>query len=74
MRPGGAAQVTVQKGSGSSFTTLKSLTTDGQGYFRFTTTISKKTSLRFRYTDADGHTVTSSTMTVTPTKAKASRR
>ena len=74
VRPGGAAQVTVQKGSGTSFTTLKALTTDGQGYFHFTTTVSKKTTMRFRYTDAGGHTVTSSAMTVTPTKARASRR
>ena len=31
VRPGGAAQVTVQKGSGSSFSTLKALTTDDAG-------------------------------------------
>ncbi len=74
VRPGGAAQVTVQKGSGSSFTTLKALTTDDKGYFRFTTTITKKTSLRFRYTDATGKTVTSSTVTVAPAKATSSSK
>ncbi len=74
VRPGGASPVIVQKGSGSSFSTLRELTTDALGYFRFTTTIARKTSLRFRYTDAAGKTVTSSTMTVTPAKAKASRK
>jgi hypothetical protein len=74
VRPGGAATVTVQKGSGTSFSTLKTVTTDDEGYFRFTTTVNRKTSFRYRYAGADGHTVTSSTMTVTPTKAKASRR
>jgi hypothetical protein len=69
VRPGGAAKVTVQKGSGSSFTTLKSLTTDALGYFRFTTTVNRKTSFRFRYTAANGKTVTSSTATVTPSKS-----
>ena len=68
VRPGGSAQVTVQKGSGSSFSTLKSLTTDAQGYFSFTTTVTRKTSFRFRYTGADGKTVTSSSQTVTPSK------
>lgn len=74
VRPGGAAQVTVQKRAGSSFTTHRALTTDAQGYFRFTTTVTKKTSFRFRYTGADGRTVTSSTVTVAPAKARAGKK
>jgi hypothetical protein len=74
VRPGGAAQVTVQKGSGSSFSTLRSLTTDARGYFRFTTPVTKKASFRFRYTDAGGTLVTSSVATVAPSKAKRARR
>lgn len=66
VRPGGAASVTVQKGSGGSFATLRRLTTDPGGYFRFTTTVTRKTSLRFRYTDAAGKLQTSSTVTLTP--------
>lgn len=74
VRPGGATQVTVQKGSGSSFSTLKSLTTDGQGYFTTTTVVTRKTSYRFRYVGADGKTVTSSTVTVAPVKKASPAR
>ena len=69
VRPGGAATVTVQKGSGSSFSTLKRVTTNAQGYFTFTTTVNRKTSLRFRYQGPAGTTLTSSTVTVTPSKS-----
>ncbi len=74
VRPGGAAQVTVQKGSGSSFTTLKVVTTDAQGYFRFPTAVTRKTSFRFRYVGAAGKTVTSSTVTVAPARAASSKK
>ncbi len=69
VRPGGAATVTVQKRSGSSFSTLKTVTTNPQGYFSFTTTVNRRTSFRFRYPGPTGSTLTSSTVTVTPSKA-----
>ena len=78
VRPGGSASVTVQKGSGSNWSTLKSLTTDPRGYFAFTTPVSKKTSLRYRYSMADAagkpKTYTSSAMTVAPKRAGVARR
>ncbi len=78
VRPGGSAAVTVQKKNGSSWSPLRSLTTDSRGYFVFTTPIAKKTSLRYRYSMADAagkrKTYTSSTMTVTPAKAKSAHR
>ena len=69
VRPGDSASVTVQKKNGSSWSTLRSLKTDSNGYFVFTTAISKKTSLRYRYSKADATTAkvktfTSSVMTV----------
>ena len=79
VRPGDSALVTVQRKNGSSWSTLKSLRTDSRGYFAFTTPVSKKTSLRYRYSKADATTArsktyTSSTMTVTPSTAKSARR
>jgi hypothetical protein len=69
VRPGDSANVTVQKKSGSSWSTFRSVKTDARGYFAFKTTISAKTSLRYRYSMADATTArtktyTSSTMTV----------
>ncbi len=73
VRPGDSASVTVQKKNGSTWTTLRSLKTDSRGYFAFTTPVSKKTSLRYRYSKADAttsrtKTFTSSVMTVAPAK------
>jgi hypothetical protein len=79
VRPGGAARVTVQKKNGTSWSTLRTAQTNAEGYFAFTTTVSKKSSYRFRYAldDESGSsntvtaakkTYTSSVMTVTPRK------
>lgn len=79
VRPGGIANVTVQKGSGGSWATLRKLATDARGYFRFTNTVTRKSSFRFRYTDSAGRLQTSSVVTVAPARkpskpAKPARR
>lgn len=69
VRPGaGASKVTVQRrlAGSSSYTTLKTLTTNAQGYFLLKTTVNAKATFRFRYVGADGATVTSTSRTVQP--------
>ena len=75
VRPGGAAQVTVQRklAGKSSYSTLKTLTTNAQGFFSFTTTVNGKASFRYSYKQVDpltgaSKTVTTSSQTVAPTK------
>ncbi len=75
VRPGGAAQVTVQRklAGKSSYTTVKALTTNAQGFFSFTTTVNAKASLRYSYKQVDpltgaSKTITTSSQTVAPTK------
>jgi hypothetical protein len=71
VRPGNSAMsVTVQKRTGTSWSTLRTATTDTYGFFNFKTTVSGKTSYRYRYV-MDGKTYTSSTMTVGGSKKVA---
>ena len=75
VRRGGAAQVTVQRklAGKSTYTTIKTLTTNAQGFFAFTTTVNAKASFRYSYTLTDAatgatRTVTTGAQTVAPTK------
>jgi hypothetical protein len=70
VRPGGSAKVTVERRTSGGFATLRETTTNANGYFRFSTPVSGKTSFRYRYVNPEGRTTTSATMTVTPSAAK----
>lgn len=85
VRPGDAAQVTVQTQSpgAGGWNILKTLTTNAMGYFSFQQTVTKPSSFRFRYTApgvlrpdftfGPSHLITSSAWTVKPLKARTSR-
>lgn len=51
VRPGGAASVTVQsqRPGSKTWSVVKTLTTDANGYFSFTRTVAKATTFRFQY-------------------------
>lgn len=79
VRPGGRADVTVQKRGPTKWATVKKVGTNSSGYFSFSTKITRKTKMRFTYKLTDettGKTRThrSSTLTVQPTKSKRRRR
>ncbi len=75
VRPGGAAQVTVQRklAGKSTYSTIKTLTTNAQGFFSFTTTVNAKASFRFSSQQVNPLTGASTTVktaaqTVAPTR------